>query len=197
MRRVGTPGQPPDRSHPAPCLRRRLPALLLAPLGLIGAAAAAMDLQGQTWFTRPPWKVEFRNYYWYVMQSGGEYYFTVTLPEQAGAGLGSLVIEQTRGVDRQFQIAAQRSRAFLGRPRQEGAPIPVQASFDAERRRVTARFPEPPQPGQTITLALRPWTNPSQADTYLFAVQALPAGPQPVPASLGYATMQIYDGFRF
>jgi hypothetical protein len=159
--------------------------------------ARAMELRGQTWFVRPPWKVVFRNYYWYVMQSGGEYYFTLTLPEQAGADLGGLEIQQTRGVDTQFPFMAERTRAFLGEPRREGAAIPVQAVFDADSRRVSVRFPQPPQPGQTLTVALRPWYNPSQADTYMFAVQALPAGPNPVPASLGFATMPIYEGVRF
>ena len=50
-----------------------------------------------------------------------------------------------------------------------------------------------PQPGQTVTLALLPVNNPTWADTYMFSVQALPAGPNPVPASLGFATMPIYN----
>ena len=170
----------------------------LVPLAaVLTPPAAAMELRGQTWFVRPPWKVEFRNFYWYVMQTGGEYYFTVTLPEQAGVGLGGLEIQQTRGVDTQFPFMAERTRAFLGRPRREGPALPVQARFDGQRRRVSVQFPEPPQPGQTITVALRPWYNPSQADTYMFAVQALPAGPNPVPASLGFATMPIYEGVRY
>jgi hypothetical protein len=180
----------------AVCLGAALVPLGLAP-GPAAAPARAVELQGQTWFARPPWKVEFRNYYWYVMQAGGEYYFTVTLPEQAGVGLGGLVIQQIRGVDTTFPFDLPRTRAFLGRPRGEGPSLPVQASFQQERRRFDIRFPQPPQPGQTVTLALRPWFNPSQADTYLFAVQALPAGPNPVPASLGVATLAIYDGVRF
>lgn len=182
-----------------PSPRRRSAGLLLAlaSTSLMAGAAAALDLQGQTWFTRPPWRVEFRNFYSYVMQAGGEYYFTVTLPDQAGAGLGELVVQQTRGVDTQFPFMAERSRAFLGRPRQEGPALAVQTHFDADRRRITVRFLQPPSPGQTLTVALRPWHNPSQADTYMFAVQALPAGPNPAPASLGFATMPIYDGVRF
>jgi len=190
--------------------RRRLPRplpLLLLPLAAavslqplapgLQTPAAALELQGQTWFSRPPWRVVFRSFYWYVMQTGVEYYFTVTLPEQAGVGLGGLEIQQTRGVDTQFPFMAERTRAFLGRPRREGPALPVQARFDAQRRRVSVQFPEPPQPGQTLTVALRPWYNPSQADTYMFSVQALPDGPNPVPASLGFATMPIYSSVPF
>jgi hypothetical protein len=160
-------------------------------------SAQAVELQGQTWFAKPPWKVELRNYYSSVMQSGGEYYFTVTLPEQAGVGLGGLVIRQIRGVDTNFGFDAARTRAFVGLPRREGVAVPVEATFDREARRFEIRFPEPPQPGQTVTVALRPWHNPSQADTYLFGVQALPDGVNPVPASLGFATLPIYEAMRF
>jgi Protein of unknown function (DUF2808) len=181
---------------------------LRRPASLLAAATVAMvlqcptavrsvDLQGQTWFARPPWRVEFHNYYTFVMQAGGEYYFTVTLPAGAGVGLGGLSLQQTRGVDRQFPLSAERTRAFLGWPRREGPAIPVEASFNNDQRTYNIRFPQPPQPGQTITVALRPWFNPSQADTYMFAVQALPDGPNPVPASLGFATMPIYNAFPF
>ena len=183
---------------PLPRVPRHGAPLIGAPLiGLAELPAGAVELQGQTWFVKPPWKVDFRNYYWYVMQTGGEYYFTLTLPEQAGVGLGGLLIQQTRGVDRQFPLAADRSRAFLGLPRREGPSIPVEATFDNQRRVYALRFPQPPQPGQTITVALRPWYNPTQADTYMFSVQALPAGERPVPASLGFATMPIYSGIPY
>ncbi len=163
--------------------------------GLGTEPASAVELRGQTYFANPPWKVDFTNYNWYVNQAQGQYYFTVTLAENAGAGLGGLVITQTRGVDRTFSLAPQRARAFLGRPRREGAAIPVEASFDQATRTLRAVFPEPPQPGQVVTLALRPPLNPTWADTYLFAVQALPAGPNPVPAPLGVARLEIMSRF--
>ena len=169
----------------------------LVALQVVAAPVGALELNGQTWFARPPWKVTFTNYYTYVGQTAAIYYFTLTLPEPAGAGLGGLVIQQTRGVDRNFQFAPARTRAFEGLPRREGAAIAVQAAFDPQARRITVQFPQPPQPGQTITVALKPWNNPFQSDTYMFAVQALPAGPNPVPASLGFATMPIFDGIRF
>ena len=170
---------------------------------LLGAAAdgirpepvAALELRGQTYFTNPPWKVDFTNYYWYVNQAQGEYYFTVTLAENAGAGLGGLVITQIRGVDRNFSLAPKRAHAFIGRPRREVAAVPVEATFDQATRTLRAVFPEPPQPGQEVTLALRPPLNPTWADTYVFAVQALPAGPNPVPAPLGVARLEIMSRF--
>ncbi|MFZ9713479.1 MAG: DUF2808 domain-containing protein [Vulcanococcus sp.] len=166
-----------------------------APLAtaLTPAPASALELNGQTYFTQPPWKVDLRYYYWYANQAMPEIYFTVTLAENAGADLGGLVITQTRGVDRNFSLAPQRARAFLGLPRQEGMAVPVEAEFDDGTRTMRVQFPQPVQPGQTVTLVLRPPLNPMWADTYMFAVQALPAGPNPVPASLGFATMDILN----
>ena len=187
-----------------PCLLRAAAvAISLLPLAVAApelaglAPARAVELQGQSWFSTPPWQVIFTNYYSDVSQVGGEYYFTVTLPEQAGVGLGGLTITQTRGVDRSFNFNLAASRAFLGKPRHEGAAVPVQVRFDADQRRFQISFPEPPKPGATLTLALKPWMNPNQADTYMFAVEALPAGPNPAAAPLGFATMQIYSYFRF
>ena len=213
---TGAPAQPmPMRPSPT---RRLGPALFWA-LGLAGllggglgafpqglapaARAQATPLQQQqqpsqqqTWFTDPPSSVTFTNYYWYIMLAS-QYYFTVTLPADAGAGLGGLVIQQTRGADRNFQFFPNQTTAFVGTPRREGRSFPVQAQFDNASRTMTVTFPQPPQPGQTITLTLVPQNNPRWADTYMFAVQALPAGPNPVPASLGYATMGIYDTHGF
>jgi len=183
-------------------------------LAALGAAAALLPLaassftppalaqpnqaqsQQQTWFTNPPSSVRFTNYYWYVMLAS-QYYFTVTLPANAGAGLGGMVIQQTRGTDRNFQFFPNQTTAFVGTPRRAGKTFPVQAVFDNASRTMTVTFLEPPQPGQTITLSLVPQNNPRWADTYMFAVQALPAGPNPVAASLGYATMNIYDTQAF
>ena len=134
----------------------------------------------------------FTNDDWYVMLAS-QYSCTVTLPANAGAGLAGMVIQQTRGTDRDFQFVTSQTTAFLGRPRQEGQSVPVQAQFDNATRTMTVTFPQPPQPGQTITLSLVPQNNPRWADTYLFSVQALPTGPNPVPASLGTATMSIYN----
>ena len=44
-----------------------------------------------------------------------------------------------------------------------------------------------------VTVMLKPWANPSVSDTYMFQVQAFPAGHNPSPASLGFATLRIYD----
>jgi hypothetical protein len=153
----------------------------------------ALELRGATYFQRAPWKVDLVSYHSIVGQPSARYYFTVALPEDAGASLAGLTIRQSRGVDNQFRFSPERTQAFVGRPRQEGQAIAVEASFDARQREVRVTFPEPVAPGTTFTVMLKPWANPSVSDTYMFQVQAFPAGPNPSPASLGFATLRIYD----
>ena len=154
----------------------------------------ALELRGATYFVKPPWSVDLISYQTYTYETRPEYFFRVRLDPEAGAPLGSLTISQTRGVDRGFEFSVDRTTAFLGgTPRREGPKIPVQASFDQASRTFTIRFPEPVQPGDTVTVVLRPWTNPAMADTYMFAVNAFPAGPNPSPSALGYGTLRIYN----
>ena len=152
-----------------------------------------LELNGQSFFTQPPWRVEFTNYDWHVDAGGPEYYFTVALAENAGAHLGGLVITQTSGSDQTFWIDSKETSAFFGRPRHEGDAIPVEAQFHEQKRSMRVDFPDPPPPGSTLTVVLRPPNNPSLNDIYLFAVEALPAGANPSAAPLGFARMEILD----
>jgi hypothetical protein len=173
----------------------RLLTLLLA-AGLGGWSSGnvrAVELNGTTVFQRAPWKVDLRSYHTNVFERWAEYYFSFTLPQDAGASLGGLTIQQTRGADWQFPFSVQKTRAFLGEPRREGTPIAVEARFDADLRRFTLHFPQPIPPGSRFTVVLVPWQNPSQADTYLFQVEALPAGINPVASPVGTATLRIYS----
>lgn len=179
-----------------------LPTALLL-LSLTGAVAPlstparALELNGSTLFARAPWKAELISYETTAGAAPVSYYLTLSLDPQAGARLGRLSVQQTRGADWNFPFSPQLTRAFLGRPRQEGRAIPVQASFDAAERRISVEFPEPVAPGETVTVVLRPWTNPQTADTYLFQVMVWPAGPNPVPSPVGTATLRIYERYLF
>jgi hypothetical protein len=173
----------------------RLPwgSLLGLALCVSGQPVLALEVNGSSYFRRPPWSVDLVSFYTTVGDPHAEYYFTVQLDPEAGASLGALTIEQTRGVDRQFQFSAERTQAFYGRPRSSGPRVAVNASFDQSQRRFQIRFPEPIAPGNTVTVVLKPWANPSQADTYQFQVTAFPAGPNPSPAPLGFGTLRIYS----
>ena len=157
------------------------------------SAARALELQGSTYFAKAPWKVDLVSYYTSIWQTRAEYYFTLSLDPEAGAALGGLTIQQTRGVDNRFPFFVDRTSAFLGRPRQRGVKVPVEASFDSAARLFTLTFPEPIPAGATLTVVLKPWNNPAFSDTYMFQVTAYPAGPNPSPAPVGFGTLRIYD----
>mgnify|MGYP006276170025 CR=1 FL=1 len=85
-------------------------ALLLGP-ALLPPSAKALELDGRTYFRRPPWSVDLISYYTTVWEPWAEYYFTLSLDPQAGASLGGLEITQTRGVDRRFPFDVGRTKA--------------------------------------------------------------------------------------
>ena len=153
----------------------------------------ALELNGSTVFVRAPWKAELITYESDAGAAPVSYYLTLSLDPQAGASLGRVSLQQTRGADWSFPFSPQLTRAFLGRPRREGKAIPVVASFDDRERFINVTFSEAVPPGETVTVVLRPWTNPQQPDTYLFQVVVWPAGPNPVASPVGTATLRIYQ----
>jgi hypothetical protein len=161
------------------------------------APAGALELRGRTYFVRAPWKVDLVSYATTVGETNARYHFTISLSPDAGASLGRLTIQQVRGADWQFPFSDERTRAFHGRPRREGAPIAVKAMFDSEQRRFTIDFPDPVPPGETVTVVLKPWFNPMIADTYRFQVIAWPDGPNPVASPVGFGTLRIYERGRW
>ena len=154
--------------------------------------ASALELQGRTYFASPPVDPRATNYRSNAGEAWAEYMITITVPETAGVGLGALELMQTRGVDRTFPFNLEQCRAFLGEPRREQRPWPATIQFDQGQRRFRVAFRDPVPPGRTVTLVLKPWTNPIQSDVYMFSVMAFPAGPDPVGAMAGYATFPIY-----
>ena len=76
--------------------------------GLI-SSGRALELKGSTYFTSPPWKVDLVSYYTTIWQPFAEYFFTISLDADAGAALGGLTIQQTRGVDNRFPFAVERT----------------------------------------------------------------------------------------
>jgi hypothetical protein len=187
----------PQRQR-APRCAPWLTTALAAGLALTAAApraVPALELRGSTYFTKPPWKVALVSYTTTIGDPLPEYYFTLMLSPEAGAPLGRLTIQQTRGADSQFPFSVERTRGFLGVPRREGRSLPVQVVFEEEARRFTIDFPQPVPAGETATVVLKPWFNPTVADTYLFQVTAWPAGPKPVASPVGFATLRIYEPF--
>jgi hypothetical protein len=182
-----------------PALLLVAPLLSAASSGILAGTlpAQAVEIAGATYFLKGPWQANLVSYETTVGASPVWYYLTVSLDADAGASLGRLTVEQTRGVDRHFGFNSELTTAFLGLPRRQGRQVPVRAVFDPRTRLISVEFPEPVQPGETVTVVLRPWTNPTQSDTYMFSVVAWPAGANPVASPVGFTTLRIYDRTYF
>jgi len=169
-------------------------ALLLLPAGpdpVAIAPARALEWRDGTVFLRSPWKADLISYDTTIGAGPVTWYLTLSLDPDAGASLARLSFQQSRGADRDFQYSPERTSAFLGRPRQQGRTLPVRAVFEPEARRLIVEFPEPVAPGETLTVALRPWTNPMVADTYQFQVVVWPAGPRAQASPVGTTSLRI------
>jgi len=114
---------------------------------------------------------------------------------QAGAGLGRVDNSADhRNQTWTFPFAVNQSRAFLGEPRRKQAcHFAVEAKpLDEKRREFSIPFPNPPSPGQTVTVVSGPFNNPSFAGIYQFACGHFPLAPIRSPAG-GFCAMAIYN----
>jgi hypothetical protein len=164
-----------------------------AGVGLPGVAVQLSD--GKTHFVHPPRLVgasttQSAAYVW-----GARYYFTLTLPENAGEPLHQVVISQQEGVEFPY-FDVRDTEAFEGTRDRSGAKLPLkQVAIDPGARTVTITFDPPVTPGRTVTIELYPVRNPFSG-VYLYGVTAFPAGEQPSGQFLGYGRIHIYDSFR-
>ncbi len=168
-------------------------------IGLVSALAQSqgwtLKLNCQSFFTQTPWRMKFTNYDFLVDAGGLEYYFTVSLVENAGAHLEGLVITETSGSDQSFWIDPKQTSAFFSRPRQESEAIPVQAQFHEQKRTMRVGLSRSTSPRFNADRGPVAAKQSLMNSLYPFAIEALPAGPNPAPAPLGFAGMEILDGW--
>jgi hypothetical protein len=165
--------------------------------GLLGTAnlsARAVQLSdGSTAFVQPP-RLEGAS----VSQNaayffGARYYFTLTLPNNAGEPLQSITISPDPNVD-YARFDPQNTKAYEGTRHRSETRLPIQTvAIDPKTRVITVTFDPPVAPGKTITLELFANRNPDTGGVYLYGVTAFPAGTQPRGQFLGYGRINIYD----
>lgn len=159
-------------------------------------AIHAVEVRGQTYFTHPPLLVDATTTYNTVAVSYPTYYFTLSIPEDAGEPLGEVVITQQDGetASRLVRYDTEETRAFVGTTRDRGEEIAIaETQFDRDTQSVAVRFATPIPPGTIVTIGLEPTRNPRLSGVYLFGVTALPAGASPYRQFLGYGRLQFYD----
>ncbi|NDJ18458.1 DUF2808 domain-containing protein [Myxacorys almedinensis] len=176
---------------------------LLAALSSISSSAQAVQLSDGTVFFISPPRLEGAS----TTQNSARawvvtYYFTVTIPENAGEPLQKVTIAQDENTDT-VRFSLRETEAFEGSRGRLGATLPLGGvSSDPKTRAVTVTFNPPVEPGKTVTIALSPRANPDYAGVYLFGVTAFPPGEKPHGQFLGFGRFNIYSSgldafFRF
>ncbi|NJR65074.1 MAG: DUF2808 domain-containing protein [Leptolyngbyaceae cyanobacterium CRU_2_3] len=164
---------------------------LAAPLSL---GSQAVELRGQVYFNHPPTLVDAVTTERRTSSSGATYYFTLTVPDDAGEPLQRIMIAQqdSSTFARLVRYKTDRTRAFIGTPRNRDAALTVgETLFDSDTQTVTVRFDQPVAPGQTVTIGLRPVRNPDLDGIYLFGVTAYPEGENSFGQFLGYGRLSF------
>ncbi|BAY90647.1 MULTISPECIES: DUF2808 domain-containing protein [unclassified Tolypothrix] len=125
--------------------------------------------------------------------STATYYFTVAVPASATKPLQQVTLTQIQGGEN-IEFDAQQSSAFVGTSDRAGENLPVAiASNPNQDNTVTIQFAQPLPPGQTVTIALKPYRNPAYEGFYLFNVKAAPVDQSTEGQSLGVAGLQFYQ----
>ncbi len=124
---------------------------------------------------------------------GATYYFTLSIPQDAGEPLERVKFFQTEGLSR-IRFLPQRTSAFEDVKRRQ-AVMPSEVQID-DQGAISVLFDPPINPGETVVVGLRPRRNPRTDGVYLFGVTAFPAGEKSQGQFLGFGRLHFYDGFR-
>ncbi|MEB3161384.1 MAG: DUF2808 domain-containing protein [Synechocystis sp.] len=158
-------------------------------------AVLAQELPGGiSFFSDPPQLTDSETTFNGVSIPTPKYYFTIALPNDAGASLAKVVFQRQDSPD-PIEFYPDRSAAFDGDRQNLGQPIPLQTTlWDQDTGRLTISFAEPVAPGQTVTIRLIPIQNPDVPGVYQFRLFAFPTGSNVQSIDLGIARFQFYRG---
>ncbi len=160
------------------------------------SAQAVHLVDGTVYFTYPPELIAATTTFKEVYVWGATYYFTLSLPENAGEPLQRVTITQKEGTE-DIRFDLKDSRAFIGTARDKGPRLTL-GGVTRERKTstISVTFDPPVPPGKTVTIGLRPERNPRFSGVYLFGVTAFPAGEKSHGQFLGFGRLQFYGEGR-
>lgn len=177
-----------------------LGATLAVSAGLLSGSEMASAIRladGTVYFAQPPSLVSATTSFNDVYSWAATYYFTLSVPENAGEPLQRVTIAQDEGPD-DIYFDLKESRAYEGTRRKKGKRITLGAVMqDNGKRTLSIAFDPPVPPGTTLTIALEPYQNPRIGGVYLFGVTAFPAGEKTHGQFLGFGRLHFYENFDF
>lgn len=144
-------------------------------------------------FKKPPRLIKVSTTLDGVWAWGATYYFTLTLPENAGNPLQKVIISQRRG-EENIRFQNDKIFAFEGTPSDKGKILALATSTENdETAPITVTFTPPVPPGITLTVGLQPKRNPRFGGTYLFGVTVFPVGEKSRGLYLGVGRLFFYE----
>jgi hypothetical protein len=157
------------------------------------AAHSVQFPDGTVAFTTPPRLANFAATRNLAGVRNATYYFTVTLPAEAEAGLKTLEIALIEGRANRLDFDLDDTAVFVGTRDERGSALPLEgATYDEDSQTVTLTLAEAAAPGQILTFALHPRRNPRWEGVYLFELTAFPDGDLVRSQRVGTARLHIY-----
>ncbi|MBX2866098.1 MAG: DUF2808 domain-containing protein [Leptolyngbyaceae cyanobacterium MAG.088] len=170
---------------------------MLLPLSknLFTQTAHAVELSGgRTAFLKPPQFLDAFTTNDYVMRRRATYFFTLDLPADADAALQSVVIAPQNLTRYLAPYRLEQTTAFTGPPREPEAELTIDnVSIDENTQAVTIDFDPPVNPGNLVTIGLRPQRNPRLDGIYVFRITTIPVGDQPQAHIAGHGRLNFID----
>lgn len=149
------------------------------PISLSTNIASAVELpNGEVAFSKGPRLTRAATTFRSRNSPIATYQFTIEVPEDAKEALGSVVIQQRSGGDT-VTFKEDKSSAFFGNSLAGGSDVSLAAvgrNTEQQPGEVGIVFDQPIEPGNTVTVRVKPERNPSSAGAYQFGVTAYPEG---------------------
>ena len=120
------------------------------------------------------------------------YYFDLELPDDIGEPLQKVVINQRSGGD-EIKFNPEKTRVYLGNHRDKEDAIEAITTKNEATEAITVQFDQPISPGNSITIGLKPRSNPDYGGVYLFGVTAFPRGEKARGMYLGAGRLHFYS----
>ena len=160
--------------------------------GIPAQVTQAVQLRGTVYFAYPPDLVAATTTFKGVNMWGATYYFTISVPENAGEPLQRVTITQQEGADN-IRFNLEDSRAFVGTRNRKGERLTLgEVTKERDTRTVFINFDPPVTPGKMVTIGLRPVKNPRTSGVYLFGVTAFPVGEKSHGQFIGFGRLHFY-----
>jgi hypothetical protein len=151
---------------------------------------AVVTADGTVYFALPPSLVKTRTAY-RDPAVPSTYYFTLSLPSQAGEPLQRVTFTQYKGLENiEFDLKHTEAEAETLTNSEQRLTL-VEVTRDRQTKTVSVTFNPPVLPGRTVTIGLHARSNPLHGGVYLFGVKAFPAGEKSYGQFLGYGRLQF------